>query len=233
MLLATVPAGSTTVNVGIPPNAESLIIVTPAEALATDVAVAGSTTGLTYVGRRLLPYAARSTDPTWVFDISAALDSTVIVSCAMVDALKWYVYSDSAVHLEATTPALTNNLTAQYAIPIPPNTAAGDHPPVELQYVGAVLYVGGPGTVLLPPAGAGRRYRVFHGQMIGAGAAYGSVTDSVSGSILMFWGSSPGVFDAAPSGVALSGDAGVSVNLGAGASAGNTLAAMVYTTEAV
>ena len=54
---------------------------------------------------------------------------------------------------------LTDKQGIPYAIPSAPNTAAGDHPPNELQYVSGVGVASG--TTILAGAGAGKRYRMF------------------------------------------------------------------------
>ncbi|HEY1716213.1 MAG TPA: hypothetical protein VGG07_25170 [Solirubrobacteraceae bacterium] len=117
-----------------------------------------------------------------------------------------------------------------YAIGAIPNTAAGDHPPVELSTVGGGYTL--TSTVLAAP-GAGMRYRLFFAQLapITAGLVV-FLQDSVSSALYGFSGL--GAVESVPypgQGIPMATDAALNLVFGTGA--GTAYAFVAYTLETV
>lgn len=170
--LAAPGARVPSVTVGVPPNAESLIVTNLVWSVHATVQVRGVTTGALYPGVLLQPGPAGINTATWVFDIAAALDTEVTISVAPTPLFAWFVYADGGVHLTSDASALRSGLGQGYVIPSAPSTVSGDHPPSELQTNSFGASVAG--QVFAAP-GVGQRYRIFSVEMAAAGTASGAV----------------------------------------------------------
>ena len=187
-LLASTPGATHVLNVGIPPNAETLVISAPGTNNVTP-AVQGTTTSTFYpvvpVPPAVIGLPAMS---MWLVDVSQALDATVTITFPNPLSATWYVYSDAGVRLtmdiavgsavggsgqaEPTGAMVVGGIGAHakmyawemteggagYVVPTIPSTAAVDHPPQELSYADAGFTATGT-LVAAPPAG--QRLRVF------------------------------------------------------------------------
>lgn len=180
--VGTVPAGTSSVLVGIPPNAETLVVAAPGVAAADGIYCQGQTTNLNYPG-----VAAPLTRPViahqfYFFDISMALDAQVRVQFVTAPTTQWYVYADAGLHNTYQQQPAQSASGVQYTIPTVPDTASGDHPPNEL----SVAAVGSAVSVNVVPApGAGLRLRLFSAVMINDTAgSTGYLTNGVGGTAL-------------------------------------------------
>ncbi len=212
-LLATVPNTDTSVTVGVPPNAETIVVLAPGSLNPSDFTCKGATTGLDYPPTPYGPSVTGADTTSIVFDVSAAVDDQVTITYGFPAAFVWYVYSDSGVHV-TTSPYLarTQNQTGNpapvdalqvagtdgtdlralrvdtqgqpFTIGAVPGTATGDHPPAEISVTAALLTAAG--TIVGAP-GAGKRIRVYSMQMSSvASGLCGYMSDGVSGSPLLF-----------------------------------------------
>lgn len=231
-LLATVAAATISVVVGVPPNAETLIVMQPQTTAVTGCTCTGVTSGLQYTGMRADRGNSTSTATTWFFDVSSAVDQQVTIVWNIAPVGTWYVYSDAGVHLVADPSRLMDTNGSQYVVPIAPSTRTGNHPPTEVQ---AIAFNNVPsGTVLLAAPGAGKRYRIFSascsvqtaGQLLG-------LRDSVSGTFFYSAGGGADAiaqpFSYGPSGLPLSVNAAVTLIT----SAGVGQYTIAYTTESI
>lgn len=123
---------------------------------------------------------------------------------------------------------LTDKRGVQWAGLTAPDTLTGDHPPVELLSIGGNNNNGS--VLLLPAAGAGKRYRIFSatvGPVTTAQAA--GLYDSITGTYFLFAQNNHVAQSYLPSGYALTTNAGV----GLATSAGNGTFSICYTLETV
>lgn len=258
-LLATVPDTETSVTVGIPPNAETIVVLAPGSLNPADFTCKGATSGLDYPPVPYGPSETGANTTSIVFDVSAAVDSSVTITYGFAAAFVWYVYSDSAAHVHtnaylartqnqagsaAPVDALqvggtdgtdlrairTDTNGQQFTIPVPPGTGSSDHPPAGLQIAAEVIPSGG---VLLNPPGAGLRHRVFAAQVTTQSSAItGYLYDDVSGvPICGGWQSAIAYMAFQPGGLALSTNAGIKWLTVSGS--GSMLCIVTYTTETV
>jgi hypothetical protein len=124
---------------------------------------------------------------------------------------------------------LTNKLGAQYVVPMAPDTAAGDHPPVELEFFAEA---GTPnGTAIVAAPGAGKRIRVFAATCVANTAGdLAQLTDAVAGTAFIAAGSIAASMSYAPSGIPLAANSAVTVNTSGGSTAAVSIC---YTVETV
>lgn len=230
LLLAEVNSGVAHVIVGIPPNAETLVVVGSGLPQINAGVCIGQTTNVAYTGKSVPAQGVVTGNTTWLFDISAATDTSVEVSFSSAPTSKWYVYADSGVHLVVDPSTRTDQSGAQYVTSIPPSIFQGDHPLVELQYHGFSLT---PPAAILAGPGVGVRYRVFGANMsIETAGGVTVLTDAVAGTgFLTCTGTGNIAQQFLPSGLALSSDAGIDMEL-AGAAA-LTVGVVVYTVETI
>jgi hypothetical protein len=228
-LLATVGAGVTNVTVGVPPNAETIIVTIPASLHPQQCSVQGVTTGIEYPGTLLLAAPATGGATTFFFDASQVMDEQLLITTTSLPTASWFVYADSGVHVVADLAKLTNSIGQQYVIPTVPSTATGDHPPNELQTFAAGF--GSSGAVLNPPGG-GKQYRLFALQLqpLAAGV-FGAYVYSTGGN-LMFSGTNGGAVVTYPlTGLPLGNNVGLSyTRIGAAGTEGGMV---TYTTETI
>jgi hypothetical protein len=158
-LVETVPAATQIVTVGIPPNAESLIVMANQTTEPCTCEVVGMTTGAVYTGARTsAPYSAPAAK-TYLFDVSSAADQNVRVQISPAANAPWTIYADAGTHVVADTSKLVNTRGQQYVIPTVPAVVAGDHPPNEV--LEAQAFAAATGTVLVAQPGATSRLRIY------------------------------------------------------------------------
>lgn len=231
LLLAAVPAGRSSVTVGVPTNAETLVVATtgiPADDL---INVVGVTTGISYPGVSLPPQPRIVSTPTWMYDVSAATDSEVSVSFTSAPTATWYVYADAGTHLTVDASLVKNSVGAAYVVPSIPSPQAGDHPPNEMQ---CTFDFGTTTQVFMGAPGAGLRYRLFTIELTGdntAGSWEMVASGSVDGPYIHVAGVNATVIPLHPQGYPMPADTGLTVVQDA---AGGTWRGTVWhTTETV
>lgn len=197
-LLARTPNTVLNVTVGIPYNAETIVIIAPEDSIESVVNVIGIQSSVTYPVVR----AAPGPDGTFFYvDISAAVDQQVFIELfetSGVGTTDWYVYADTAAHVivDSTTSSDING--AQYVIPTAPSLHTGDHPPVEVLVIDAGFTATGP---LLAAPGVNQRYRILDctinplvagsiGVLVEAGSGFPIFTGSLGGASYMHFGPS-------------------------------------------
>lgn len=223
---------SDTATVGVPPNAEALVIATPTNSLLSTPVCLGLTTALNYPAVRVGGFLGSLGATHWMFDVSSALDSQVQITWPGAHLEQWWVYSDAAARLVVNPTQSSSQTGVQYVIPTVPSTVASDHPPNELLY--AANWAIASGGVLVPAPGVGQRLRVFYASVANesAGAIVG-LSDSVSGASLVLAGIGaagiPQTADFKPSGVPLSNNAAIVV----ATTSGNATANVTYTAETI
>lgn len=227
-LLASVPSGTTAKAVYVPSNTETLVVVATEQNAISAISVTGNMTGVSCPLSSISAPEGSGFSPTWYADVSSVLDNAVTVSITFGVASAWYIYADSGVHMVSDTNKALNNQRVQYVIPIPPDTASGDHPYNELQFRSA--YNVASGTNLADAPGAGKRFRVFSVQVVAASTGtLAWLADSVSNFVLCYGPSAGGSLQFGPSGLPISANAALKV----GTTAGNAFAVAAYTNEAV
>lgn len=229
-LLASCAAGVTERAVYVPVNAETLIIVATEQNAISSISVTGNTTGISCPLSSISAPEGSGFSPTWYADVSSVLDDAVTVSITFGVASAWYIYADSGVHMVSDTNKAVNNQRVQYTIPIPPDTASGDHPYNNLSFAHAYLTAVG---VAFAAPGAGKRYRVFSAQGVQwSGTPFGYVQDSLSGQIFaMVGGNAQFPINFLPYGLPLEDNA--AVNYGMIAGNGAVLILLTYTIETI
>lgn len=229
-LLATVPAGTDLVTVGVPPNTETLVVVggdptSMATAMCFDTA-----NGVQYVGRRIQSPGLDPVNFTWFFDVSAAVNQQASVGLGGEPTAAWTVYSDAGTHVVVDVGRATDISGAQYVVPTAPSRFSGDHPPVELLRASIGVNVT---SAILPAVAVNERYRLFSAQVVSATGSVSGLLLPTDGSAAVCRGgqSSPGYMSFAPSGLALPAAAGLNLVLDIGS--GYLYGTVVYTLEAV
>lgn len=227
-LLASVAPGVTRQAVSVPPNAETLVIVATEQNAISTISVTGNTTGISCPLSSISAPEGSGNSPTWYVDVSSVLDDAVTVSITFGVASAWYVYADSGVHMVSDTNKAVNNQRVQYTIPIPPDTASGDHPYTELIDTYVFNVVGG--TLVISAPGAGNRIRLFSVQLIALSAGDVAYVQEGTGEHVYAIASSAGstvLFY--PAGVLLPEDESLVIHT----SGGNGTAAVMYTIESI
>lgn len=178
-LLASVPSGDNSTFVAIPPNAETLVVVS-VNAMSPDTPALcrGTFTDTYYAG-----WPAWSNNPaqinTWFFDVSNAVDVEVVVGIFPITPGPWFIYADANAHTVVDMGRRINGNGSQYVCAVPPSTLENDHPPTELQFSSNELSANG--TAFGAP-GAGVRYRLFGAWLASiSGTGSGFLTDAASG----------------------------------------------------
>lgn len=231
-LLASPAAGTGNVVIGVPPNAETIIVVVPSAPANSTVEVQGMTSLTNYPGVNIAASPNSHASNAWFFDISAAMDTQIKVIAIATPTAQWFVYSDAGVHMIADVSVAKTSLGTQYVVPVAPSALASDHPATELQVAGGFLFASGSTVVAAP--GVGKRLRVFYASVANETAGGRTfVEDSTGADILAvaYSGSAGASNDVsfAPSGLPLPANAGITV---VGSNATNN-ATVVYTVETV
>jgi hypothetical protein len=166
-LLATVAGAVASVVVGVPPNAETIVVGFAAGAAAESATCVGVTSGIQYAGTVALPGGSTSAGLAWFFDCANVIDQQVAITLFQAPGVTWYVYSDSAAHLTADVSKKTDAQGNQYVIGTVPGSSSNSHPSNELSYVGGTLAAN---ATLINAPGAGKRVRVFSAWLTTLGA---------------------------------------------------------------
>lgn len=227
-LLAEVPAGVASITVGIPANAETILITASGTPARPSVIVEGVGTLYKYAGVSLASNNWITSAPTWAFDVSSTVDQQVTVTLSLTPTEPWYIYADAAPRVTFDATVWTSQQGMQYIIPCAPNFLGSDHPPNELQVASGIFGATG---LVINYAAVGQRYRLFATQIGSQGQAYtGYLTDTVSGEILAIGGQGNGGALALPvTGYPMSAHAGLQFNSWGGT--GNMAVVVYYTTE--
>lgn len=171
------PAASATV--GVPPNAETLIIVYPVGLPYQGVSVLGASTGIPYP--TVINSETNNSLPgntAWC-DVSAAVDSEVTITINGWTGDSWWVYADSGVHVMVDAANTRDGWGRLQVVSTIPGNQPFTHPLEEIQHVGGAIAVS---TVALAAPGAGIRYRLYGiNLMVNAGANFGVVGDVPGG----------------------------------------------------
>lgn len=229
-LLAVVPGDTQQVSVSLPPNAETLIVLTPPASGGGEVTVTGADTGVLYRGADIGAVPGVGGGSLSYFDIAGAVDETVTVAWSLVPPNQWWVLSDSGVHIVANMYGKRDTTLASVVTTVPPSGNANDGPVNELQC--AAGFIAASGVVMSAP-GSGIRYRVFAAQLVSiGGTVYGSLNDE--GNVRGFIVAGPsgaGNLTFGPSGIPCA--ANGTINLFINGGSGTFLWSVTYTTEEV
>lgn len=227
-LLAIVPANTGTITVGIPTNAETLIVVAASIADGGTVYAEGVSTLYKYQGYRAWPSRRVTSAPTWFFDVSSAMDEQVTITWVDAPGQIWFVYADAAAHIIADTSSVTDSYGQKFVVPSTPGGGSTDHPANELIFASAFLAAS---TNLVGAAGVGQRYRVFAAQLApNAASVAGYLTDASTGRAFLYGSNQAGqVMNYLPSGIALATNGAIGFIQDGGS--GNMYASVVYTSE--
>lgn len=187
-LLGTASSGSTSLTVGVPPNAETLLVVTDPGVTGESPSITGNTSGAMYPASHIGPTAQSGTMSIWAVAVSPPLDDSVTVSWANTPNGAWYVLADQGIRqtidavltriatdvggappgmglaLVVTNGELSYSLAgspdgAVYVVPQIPPPVSGGGPSNELLIVSSGIATAGV-TLLGSPVGA-QRYRIF------------------------------------------------------------------------
>jgi hypothetical protein len=228
-LLAHVTGGARLVTVGVPPSAETLVVLAyPGGNGGFEVQCIGQQSGINYPAvNAVAPFGTACV--TTYFDVSSVIDQTVLVTNQYATgAQQWWVYADSAPHVIATGVTATDSQGSQYVTCIAPSTAAQDHPPVELRVTTVPTATTAAVLGSLP---VGERYRLFS-LTVGPynGVNYGNVSATGPSGVLAFISQvGPSRTDYGPSGFALA--SGEGVNIAAGPGSAYVYGTVTYTIE--
>ena len=185
--LATVTAGTATKTVGVPANAQTIIVIASSTpGLGTFTAVGGTTSFGYPVG--FARNKVGSLDQAMYFvNVADCIDSTIVLTFSLAPSNNWFIYADQGVHVtfdpfvgsivqaagsapdlngvmvEGSDGNLAHVLTTDTrgtleAVSVPPGSSTGDHPTNEMQYITSGF--AGVFDLLGPPA-SGKRYRIF------------------------------------------------------------------------
>ena len=231
-LLATTSAGTSTATVGIPPNAETLVVAVPLPPIGPKAVCQGTTTGFDYPGLSVPSQYSTPSHAIFLFDISAAVDAEATVTLQFSPSRTWYVFSDQGVRITADASKLTSRLGQQHITPGAPSTLAGDHPPVELQSI-SFFGITATTTILAAP-GAGQRYRIFSAWVVNVGSGDSCLIEGTynAGNCFLAAPGSGSPHHIPLTGLALDANTLVQVNALFG-SAGNYMGSVLYTQESV
>lgn len=214
-LLAQVPANTASVMVNVPVNAETIIVTASGFMSRPTAECKGTGTLYRFAGVNHANSNWITSAPTWIFDVSYAVDPQVTITLSSAPTQPWYVYADAATRVVWNGATYTSQRGMPYMVSVPPDFIASDHPPNELKCVGQGLLASG---TLLAAAGPGSRYRLFEvfiAPYAGTGVAY--VQDSVNSTIYCSMGNTmPGRMSFLPSGLPMGTNAALSAIVGSG-----------------
>lgn len=92
-VLATVPQGTLTTTVEVPPNTQTLVIAFKNATNITSAQVLGNTTGIQYPGTFRTYLYALGDSNLYLFTVLPALDPSITVTLGSDPGCEWYVYS--------------------------------------------------------------------------------------------------------------------------------------------
>jgi hypothetical protein len=228
-LLAKESLPTTSVIVGIPPNAETIVVVfecNPAAGQGLAVAF-GVVSSINYPSTSTRPNSAGAQWVTFYFDVTNVIDEELAIQLDNAIGSHWYVYADTGVHVVGNFAPLVDVNGSQLVVPVIPSSGPGNHPPTELSAVYESFSANG---VLLGPPGANIRYRVFALEMSDNSGLAGALTDSVSTQVMIVnLGLQAASIKLPDQGYAMSANAGINfVTLGG---SGGISVVVYYTTE--
>lgn len=229
-LLTVQPATVASVVVDTPANAESIVLALAPGQVSPIALCVGQTTGIQYTGMQLYGSDNTYRSDTFIFDVSAAVDSQIQIGFESAPGAAWWAYADAGVHLVADMGTRKTPSSAVYTVPTVPSTFGGDHPPCELLLAGNIFNAA---STLIPAPASGQRNRIFALTMQGiATAVNGYLFDSASGQPFVgFANSSFGSVQILPTGFAQAEGASVGYDLFAGS--GSVICSAIYTIETV
>jgi hypothetical protein len=172
--LATVPAATSSVLVGVPPNANTIAVLLQSTSQTLLVQANGTNTGALYQATRVLTPGLANYWQLWWIDVTAVLDTQLEIIGVTPVTASWFVYGDTAARLTADVSGYRTIQGIPYMVPTVPGTTTRDHPPNEVSAAGATFTSNG--ILVAAPGGAGQRLRIFSIE-IGtiSGTAWGSV----------------------------------------------------------
>lgn len=231
-LLSADDGSHATVIVDIPPNAETLIVALTADLTLPVCGCQGQTTGINYPGVQAVSQWSVFATQSWFFDVSNTVDEQVSIGFINAPGAPWFVYADSGVHITADVSSLGDSIGRRYTLPSIPSTQKGDHPPYEVSVASFANTASG--SLVLPAAGAGKRYRIFYANLwCTAGlTGWANYTVTVGGANILNVGGAGagfGEIDLKPTGFPCATNGAIQVNSTAGSLHGN----LVYSNEVV
>ena len=187
-LVGSFAAGTIDETVGVPMNAETLIVSMSYADRALTIFAIGATSGNSYPVVSVPRSVSGSLDDVRLILVAPALDEQIQIVLSGAASHAWYVVSDSAARgvvdlgligstytpgagsietgllalgSDGTNPrALATDTSGRlFTVPTAPESGAGNHPAQEL-LVYTAAGIGGGADILGPP-GAGKRYRLF------------------------------------------------------------------------
>ena len=98
-LLGHFTSVDTAKTVGVPPNAETVVILTQLSTLAGNLVVTGHTSGQIYIWQVDFNVIAGVTWVQFYIDVSSSVDSQIDILFNTAPTADWWVYSDQAAHI--------------------------------------------------------------------------------------------------------------------------------------
>lgn len=231
-LLAKESLPTTSVIVGIPPNAETIVVVfecNPAAGQGLAIAF-GVVSSIKYPSTSTRPNSGGAQWVTFYFDVTNVIDEELDIQLDNVIGSHWYVYADTGVHVVGNFAPLVDDNGSQLVVPVIPSSGPGNHPPNEM-----LLYNANPAAtgVLIAAPGSNERIRVFGANMATVTAGVlGVLFDAVAGlALLSCAGPGNASLDIPDQGYPLTASAALDYGLNAGA--GTMGVVIFYTVETV
>lgn len=98
-LVALVPSGTSSVVVGIPPNAESLAIYVPQPGYAAGITATGVTTGFEYPSTVIPVSGFETANYSAAVQVSSVVDNQVTISLGEAPTVSWYIVANQGIRL--------------------------------------------------------------------------------------------------------------------------------------
>ncbi len=100
MLLASVPSGTTSVVVDLPPNTQAVMVVASGANWSSGLICVGQKTNIQYPGVLRSSAPGVTADDSAVFDVSSQVDTSVKIEWGLSPGpVEWYVYSSAGVKI--------------------------------------------------------------------------------------------------------------------------------------
>ena len=229
-LLSAAAGGTQLVNLALPPNCETLIVVVPAVITDNALTCVGAISNVSYPVVKAAPSRFSNTTSAFICDVSNVIDAEVDVSWTNAPGIEWYIYSDAGVHVITDVGSDRDINGGQFVVPSVPYADKYSHPRQEVLFTSVGLAANG--AVLAAP-GAGNRYRIFGASMSTptAGLEGGILDVATSQTLLSCAGAGNAVAHLPAQGVPLSTNAALEYELFAGA--GTMTVCVQYTEEVV
>lgn len=179
ILLGSFDGTVATATVGVPPSAETIVVVCGEGGSLAGVDGRGVQSGTGYLGVSSTNADGSGSSTVWYLDVSSVVDQAVEITVANTFERTWYVYADAAAHFSVTPQPPSNNEGVPYVIPTIPSGRAADGPANEvtvLQYSSSVS------ANVLPVPLTAQYYRLYSVDLIlTAGTAACSLNDVPAG----------------------------------------------------